>query len=112
VTATDLVNLDELKGPAYHELSRMQPAFVREGEFFRPVLLRCALRLTAVVDDLNAHHYRPSPAAQLVRNELVHLEPATARWTPMQRSHRAQSLARARGKRKGRTKSQPRSGGR
>jgi hypothetical protein len=112
VTATDLVNLDELEGPAYHELSRMQPACVREGESFRPVLLRCALKLTAVVDDLNANHYAPSPAARLVRNELVYLEPATARWTPTQGSHLAQSLARARGRLKGRTKSQPRSGGR
>ena len=108
MTATDLVNLDELEGPAYHELSRMQPAFVREGEFFRPMLLRCALNLTAVVDDLNANHYGPSPAAQLVCNELVYLEPATARWTPTQGSHLAQSLARARGGTKGRTKSQPR----
>jgi hypothetical protein len=76
------------------------------------VLLRCALKLTAVVDDLNANHYAPSPAARLVRNELVYLEPATARWTPTQGSHLAQSLARARGRLKGRTKSQPRSGGR
>jgi len=112
VTARNLVNLDELEGPAYHELSRMQPACVREGEFFRPVLLRCALKLTAVVDDLNADHYAPSPAARLVRNELVYLEPATARWTPTQGSPRAESLARARGRVKQRTKSQPRTGGR
>lgn len=72
MAAPDLVNLDELEGPAYHELSRMQPACVREGESFRPVLLRCALKLTAVVDDLNANHYAPSPAARLVRNELVY----------------------------------------
>jgi hypothetical protein len=53
------------------------------------VLLRCALKLTAVVDDLNANHYAPSPSSRLVRNELVYLEPATGRWTPAQLSHLA-----------------------
>jgi hypothetical protein len=92
-----LVNLDELTGPEYHELSGMQAAWVREGEGFRPVLLRATLKLTAVVDEPDADHRGPSPKAELLRKELVYLEPAGAHWTPTQHSTMVASRARARG---------------
>jgi hypothetical protein len=93
-----LVNLDELNGPEYHELSPMQAAWVREGEGFRPVLLRATLKLTAVVDEPDADYRGPSPKAELLRKELVYLEPAGAHWTPTPHNALAVSLARARAK--------------